>query len=163
MKRISSDEHNNKYSVAWFKLAEFVSRGEKERALALYKLLMHAIDDRAFALQLEGDLLLAFDDARATDAYEQAAWEYIKTNRYQQAIAIYEHITALVPENPAFKCALCSLYQQLGIDKKRTEHIKSLVPLLGQLSPETVEKLFEKYEVATQLRQEIFAEQERYF
>ena len=41
------------YSVAWFKLAEFVTRKEKERAFGVYRLLSHSIADRAFAAQLE--------------------------------------------------------------------------------------------------------------
>ena len=58
MKQIPSD----KYNVAWFTLAECVSRGEKVRAMSLYRLLVHSIKDGAFACQLKGDLLLAFRD-----------------------------------------------------------------------------------------------------
>lgn len=90
MKLLSSGSHN----IAWFKLAEFVCRGEKERALSVYKLLMHSVADRAFAHQLEGDILLAFDDAGAIDRYHQAAEIYKKQKDYQKAIAVYEHIAS---------------------------------------------------------------------
>lgn len=88
MKLLSSGSHN----IAWFKLADFVSRGEKERALSVYKLLMHSIPDQAFAYQLEGDILLAFDDDAALDRYHCAANLYKKKGDYQKAIAIYEHV-----------------------------------------------------------------------
>lgn len=88
MKLLSSGAHN----IAWFKLAEFVSRGEKERALSVYKLLMHSIADQAFAYQLEGDILLAFDDNAAIDRYHLAANVYKKNGNYQKAIAVYEHV-----------------------------------------------------------------------
>ena len=58
MKHLPSD----KYNVAWFKLAECVARGEKEKALGVYRLLVHSLDEPAFIRQLEGDLLLAFKD-----------------------------------------------------------------------------------------------------
>jgi len=79
------------YSIAWFKLADIVSRGEKERALSVYKLLMHSIQDEAFAYQLEGDILLSFDDDTALDRYHAAANIYKKNGNHQKAIAIYEH------------------------------------------------------------------------
>ena len=87
MKLLSSGS----YSIAWFKLADIVSRGEKERALSVYKLLMHSIQDEAFAYQLEGDILLAFDDDGAFDRYHIAAGIYQKNGNYQKAISIYEH------------------------------------------------------------------------
>ena len=91
MKEIQSD----KYSVAWFKLAEFVGRGEKERALGLYRLLMHSFDDRAFTYQLEGDLLLSFNDEEAQDRYIQAARLYQEDGNVFKAVAVYEHLLFL--------------------------------------------------------------------
>ena len=90
MKLLSSGSHN----IAWFKLAEFVARGEKERALSVYKLLMHSVADQAFAYQLEGDLLSAFDDTVAIDRYHKAADVYKKQKNYQKAIAVCEHVVA---------------------------------------------------------------------
>jgi hypothetical protein len=39
--------------VAWFKLADLITRKEKEKALNLYRLLSHSFEDRAYALQVE--------------------------------------------------------------------------------------------------------------
>jgi len=82
-----------KSSVAWFKLAEFVARREKERAIAVYRLLVHALSDEAYSLQLGGDLMSAFDDAeRARDFYREAARHYMATLRFFQAGCIYEKL-----------------------------------------------------------------------
>jgi hypothetical protein len=109
MKLLSSGSHN----IAWFKLAEFVSRREKERALTVYKLLMHSIADQAFAYQLEGDILLAFDDDTAIDRYHAAANLYKKRGDYQKAIAVYEHV-ALYKNDLKVLEALLDVYDVLG-------------------------------------------------
>ena len=67
-----------KFNVAWFKLAEFVGRKEKERALGVYRLLSHSLPDDAFAAQLRGRFLMAFYDEKAVDAYVKAARLYEK-------------------------------------------------------------------------------------
>jgi len=112
MKLLSSGSHN----IAWFKLAEFVSRGEKERALSVYKLLMHSIADQAFAYQLEGDILLAFDDITAIDRYNSAANLYRKDGDYQKAIAVYEHV-CLFQQDLKILEALLDVYDILGDQK----------------------------------------------
>ena len=109
MKLLSSGSYN----IAWFKLADFVSRGEKERALTVYKLLMHSIPDEAFAYRLEGDILLAFDDNSAIDRYHSAATIYKKNKNYQKAIAVYEHI-ALFKNNLKTLEALLDVYDVLS-------------------------------------------------
>lgn len=151
MKHVSYEKQENNYSVAWFKLAEFVARGEKERALAMYKLLMHAVEDRPFSLQLEGDLLLAFDDVRALESYEQAADIYKKEERFIEAVAIYEHIVSLIPDKPSYRCALCSLYDRMGAEKKCSDHVKQLAPMLQLSSPEYILQLCEEYEFSPEL------------
>lgn len=108
MKLLSSGSHN----IAWFKLADFVVRGEKERALSVYKLLMHSITDQAFACQLQGDILLAFDDDAAIDSYHQAANLYKKHGDYQKAIAVYEHV-ALFKNDLKILEALLDVYDIL--------------------------------------------------
>lgn len=80
------------YNVAWFKLADFVARGEKERALSVHKLLMHSVTDEAIPYQLEGDILLAFDDEGALDRYHIAANLYKKVGKVKQAASVYEHV-----------------------------------------------------------------------
>ena len=64
-------ENSQKYSIAWFKLAECVGRKEKERALAVYRLLSHSIGDEALTTHLEGDILLSFDDDVAIAKYKK--------------------------------------------------------------------------------------------
>ena len=69
-------------TIAWFKLAECVSRGERERAFALFKLLRHALPDTALAFQTEGDLLWAFGDVQmAAECYAKAARTYAGQGR----------------------------------------------------------------------------------
>jgi len=117
------------YSIAWFKLADIVSRGEKERALSVYKLLMHSIQDEAFALQLEGDILLSFDDDAALDRYNIAANLYKKNGDYQKAIAIYEH-AALFKNNIKISEALLDIYDILQ-DQRGVIHTFSKFAVLA--------------------------------
>jgi hypothetical protein len=90
----------NKRSLAWFKLTEFVVRGEKERALGIYRLLALSIDNKAFAQQLEGDLLLAFDDPVAEEKYLAAAQLYLEAHQPAIASTIYEHLINLISGSP---------------------------------------------------------------
>lgn len=90
---------SGKYSIAWFKLAEFVVRKEKERALSIYRLLAHSLHDDALSCQLEGDLLLSFNDTvKALDLYIRAAQLYEANQRFMQAAAVYEHIITLMAD-----------------------------------------------------------------
>ncbi len=103
------------YSIAWFKLAEFVARGEKERALGIYRLLAHTIDDEAFVLQLEGDLFLAFQDMpQAQERYLEAARRYRKAGKLLQSAAVYEHLLGLADDTEQHLCVLTELYDELG-------------------------------------------------
>lgn len=100
------------YNVAWFKLADFIARGEKERALTVHRLLMHSIQDEALPYQLEGDILLAFDDAAALDRYHIAANLYKKAGKIQQAASLYEHVS-LFKEDERILEALFDVYFSL--------------------------------------------------
>jgi len=76
--------------VAWFKLAECVRRSEKERALSVYKLLVHSLHDDAIAWQLKGDIFSMFDmSEQAVSAYQEAASQF--TSRGKHAEAAYAH------------------------------------------------------------------------
>ena len=108
MRHVPSD----KYNVAWFKLAECVSRGEKERALGVYRLLAHSFGDEAFAYQLMGDLLLSFDDAQAIAKYQEAADRYTQEERWLEAAAVYEHLLTFDPTNIAYRKEIVRLYQR---------------------------------------------------
>ncbi|MGA9530761.1 MAG: hypothetical protein WBQ73_02620 [Candidatus Babeliales bacterium] len=85
-----------RYSIGWFKLAECISRGEKERAIGLYRLLLHSFNDKALALQLQADMYLSFEERdTAIQHYKQAAQLYYQDKRYVEAAGVYEHIMVL--------------------------------------------------------------------
>jgi tetratricopeptide (TPR) repeat protein len=125
MRQIPSD----KYTIAWFKLADFVSRGEKERALGLYRLLTHSIGDEALSHQLAGDLFLSFHDEQALQKYYQAAELYKKQHRYLQAVAVYEHIAFLQPNNHEAFIYLLHSYLKL----KNQDKVYDITQKLGVL------------------------------
>jgi hypothetical protein len=107
MRQIPSD----KYTIAWFKLADCVSKGEREKAFGVYRLLAHSIDDYAYALKLEGDLLFAFNDGSAFEKYEQAAVLYQQHKRFKEAAALYEDLIFAVHQHNYVK-KLTDLYTQ---------------------------------------------------
>ncbi len=123
MKQARSDRH----TVAWFKLAECISRGEKERALGVYRLLSHSFNDQAVARQLEGDIHLSFNNEKeAIVQYDKAADLYQKSKRLLEAAAVYEHLLTLQGDNVRFRKNIVDLYQQLGIHSKINEHASVL-------------------------------------
>ncbi len=123
MKHVPQD----KYNVAWFTLAECIARGEKVRALGVYRLLSHSIDDMAFRRQLEADILLAFQDKDdAIVKYKEAAFLYKKNGKYLEAVAVYEHLRDLDPEKIEYISSLIELYTQLRINSKVTTNLKLL-------------------------------------
>lgn len=116
-----------KYTIAFFRLAEYVARGEKERALGVYRLLSHSFDDVAFARQLEGDILLSFCDETAHDKYFQAAQLYQKDMRLRQAAGVYEHLVILQPKEAQYMHNLIGIYQQLDAPLKAKKHAIALL------------------------------------
>lgn len=123
MKQVSSD----KYSIAWFKLADCIARGEKERALGVYRLLSHSIDDPALVLQLHGDILLSFKDRDAQKKYKEAAQMYQDSDQLLEAAAVYEHLATMNPEKITYRMQLIDLYQQLRIFSKVREYVQSIL------------------------------------
>lgn len=124
MKHISPDN----YTVAWFKLAECVTRGERERAFGVYRLLSHSLDDRALALQLEGDLFLAFEmHQEAIGCYEKAAHKYKQVGRLLEAASVYEHICMLNSQELSYKKELLWLCSNLQFDVRVAEIACALV------------------------------------
>jgi len=118
MKHLSTDN----YTVAWFKLAECVSRGEKERAFGVYRLLSHSFDDRALAFQLEGDLFLAFSmTSEALERYEKAAQRYKQSGRLLESACVYEHMCTLHTTEASYKKALLTLYSNLQFQARVAE------------------------------------------
>lgn len=129
MRQLPSD----KYNVAWFKLAEFVSRGERERALCLYKLLIHSFDDYALAAQLEGDILLSFNDILAAcQKYREAAALYINKKKIIEAAAVYEHILLLDKSSLDDLTQIIFLYEELVIMPRLCVHISTICSLFIQ-------------------------------
>lgn len=116
----------DKYTVAWFKLAECVAKGEKEKAFGVYRLLMHSLEDKAYAHQLEGDLLGAFQDDRALEKYEHAAQMYMSNNRWKEAIALYEELIIMSPENARAMHCLLELYTK---HKKPEQYASKIIKL----------------------------------
>ncbi|MCX5924994.1 MAG: hypothetical protein NT124_01705 [Candidatus Dependentiae bacterium] len=122
MKQTVSDTYN----IAWFKLAECVSRGEKERALGVYRLLAHSLNDAALARQLEGDILLSFNTQDALLKYQDAADCYAQSGRLFKAACIYEHMLLLDSQNNSYHTILITLYTDLNMKSKAEEHAKKL-------------------------------------
>lgn len=126
MKQVTTD----KYNVAWFKLADCIARGEKERALGVYRLLSHSLEDQALATQLHADILLSFGDQSAITVYKKAAQMYKDNDRFLQSAAIYEHLSTLDPKNSEYRITMIELYQQLGIQSKVVDYVLALVRML---------------------------------
>lgn len=96
MKSVFTEKKN----VAWFTLAECVSRGERERAFGVYRLLSHSLDDRALAAQLEADLLCAFNmPEEALESYEKAMRMYKQEGKLLEAAAVCEHMRFIKPDD----------------------------------------------------------------
>ena len=142
---------SEKYNIAWFKLSECVARGEKERALGVYKLLAHSIDDVAFAHQLEGDLLLSFKDEEAIDKYLEAAHLYKQKQRFVAAAAVYEHLIMLKPEVEDFVVGIIPLYQMLNFSDKITNHLRQAIDrFTNDSDPKKLDNFLKKLEEASQ-------------
>lgn len=121
---------SDKYTIAWFKLAECVSKGEKEKAFGVYRLLMHSLEDQAYAYQLEGDLLSAFQDDRAVEKYAKAAHIYHLNNRYKEAAALYEELMLQLPDDEQYVAKLIEVYQKHKKHDVLVAKLKNLADLL---------------------------------
>ncbi len=121
---------SDKYNVAWFKLAEIVARGDKERALGMFRLLMHSINNEALAYQLQGDLLLSFEDPQAIDCYRKAAVLYVADNKHIQASAVYEHLLTLEPDSILYMEKIIDVYQALEYNEKVFFYFRKMITLL---------------------------------
>ena len=121
---------SDKYNVAWFKLAECVSRGEKERALGVYRLLSHSFDDLAFASQLEGDILFSFEDRIGAIAkYDQAIALYKKSNRLLEAAAVCEHVITMAPVTAEYIRIVVDIYKKLRLTDRVVTYLQMLFAL----------------------------------
>jgi len=121
MKAISCE----KQSIAWFKLAECVERGEKERALNLFRLLTHSLSDQAFKKQLEADIVASFDKNQALVMYTYAAHLYDKYGKTEQAALLYEYMIMLEPRREFLEKAFL-LAQELHHQTKKNMYARLL-------------------------------------
>ena len=139
---------SDKYNVAWFKLAECVARGERERALGVYRLLAHSFDDPAFASQLEGDILVAFaDPLAAVEKYKESVALYKNSGRILEAAAVAEHILVLVSEKQESIELLIELYRALGNEYKMSVYLHMLFALsLGMHDLDRAVQIIDEYE-----------------
>jgi len=127
MKQTQGDKH----MIAWFKIAECVSRGEKERALGVYRLLSHSFNDNAVARQLEADIYLSFDEQNAAvPLYQHAMDLYQKSERYLEAAAICEHLITLVPDDLLFRREGIKLYKFLENMPKMIFHTEKVLDII---------------------------------
>jgi len=160
MKQVPTD----KYTIAWFKLAECVSRGEKERALGIYRLLSHSLDDRALVCQLEGDIFLSFNDReKAVTNYYRAALLYKKDNRLLESAAVYEHLLTIQPEEKGYRTIIINLYNQLGMQAKVKEHALALVnQLLKYGQADTIEQVMKKIDASIRpIIEQVYADKDK--
>jgi tetratricopeptide (TPR) repeat protein len=118
-------------SLAWFKLADLIARGEREKALNVFRLLAHSLPDRAYVLQLEGDILWYLDDKNSTEKYKQAAFLYQREKRWVDAIALYEHLLTQTPDSYDILAALLIFYAMIDWYDKFNERYHQLVHLFN--------------------------------
>lgn len=123
---------NGTSSIAWFKLAELIARKEREKALNVFRLLSHSFEDRAYALQLEGDILFSLDDKNAAEKYKQAAFLYQKEQQWVHAIAIYEHLLSLDKHNLDVLGGLIHYYAVIDWQEKFDERLALVCRLFTQ-------------------------------
>lgn len=126
------NQNNAGTSIAWFKLADLIARKEREKALSVYRLLAHSLQDRAYALQLEGDILWSLDDKGAFERYKQAAYLYQKDKRWVEAIAIYEHLLSIEQSNNDILATLIPCYAMANWHEIFQDRIKQLCALLHE-------------------------------
>jgi tetratricopeptide (TPR) repeat protein len=131
-------------SVAWYKLSDLIARKEKEKALSVYRLLAHSFEDKAYALQLEADILLYLDDdTEAIEKYKQAVFLYKKENRLIDAIAVCEHLLFRESNNLELLAMLLNFYVIKNWKEKFDEKLHRTNFLLEQkkIDPDEVFKV----------------------
>lgn len=117
-------------SVAWFKLAELITRREREKALSVYRLLAHSLERKAYALQLEGDILWSLDDKAALEKYRQAAFLYHKEKQWIDAAAVCEHLYTMNDHDLEVVTSLIRYYALLQWTDHFVERLTSLITLV---------------------------------
>ncbi len=134
--------YNDKYSIAWFNLAQAIARREKERVFGMYRLLSYSLDNTALALQLEGDILRIFDmDDEAEQKYKQSAELYQKQGDILHAGALYYYLFTFAKTSEIYFDRLILLHlsvkkydacRQLFEKLKTMAHLASDVELMNK-------------------------------
>lgn len=132
MAEFENQNNMSNTSIAWFKLADLIARKEREKALSVYRLLSHSLQDRAYALQLEGDVLWSLDDHGALERYKQAAYLYQRDKRWVEAIAIYEHLLTIESGDNEVLATLIPCYAMADWHEIFQDRIKQLCMLVEQ-------------------------------
>jgi hypothetical protein len=83
---------SKKSCIAWFKLAEFVERKEKEKAIILYNLLSKSLNNNSFSLSLLGTIYKCFDDSDEAKKKLYLALEFEQELSLENKIAIKEYL-----------------------------------------------------------------------
>ena len=83
---------SKKSCIAWFKLAEFVDRKEKEKAIILYNLLSKSLNNNSFSLTLLGTIYKYFDDPEEAKKKLYIALELDQETSIENKIAIKEYL-----------------------------------------------------------------------
>ena len=117
-------------SIAWFKLAELITRREREKALNVYRLLAHSFERKAYALQLEGDILWSLDDKAALEKYRQAAFLYHKEKQWVDAAAICEHLYTMNAQDIEILSQLVRYYTLLEWSERFSLRINDFLVLV---------------------------------
>jgi tetratricopeptide (TPR) repeat protein len=89
----------------------------------------HSLSDRAYALQLEGDILWHLESGNASEKYKQAAFLYQKEKRWIDAIAIYEHLLTQDPDSYEILAALLVFYATVDWREKFEDRYQCLLQL----------------------------------
>jgi hypothetical protein len=125
----------NNSSIAWFKIANLIERREREKALSVYKLMAHSLQDRAYALQLEGDILWYFEDIpESCLKYLQSAFLYRNAKRWLDAVSIYEQVSILDPNNCDALIYSVACYAQLAWEQKFKQQLDNAYDFILQNS-----------------------------
>jgi len=141
-KNMEQERIGQERNLAWFKLADLISRGEREKALNVFRLLSHSLNNRAYVLQIEGDILWYLDDKSAIDRYKQAAFLYQKEKRWIDAIAIYEHILTQDATSYEALVSLMMFYTMVDWQDRLDARFVNLLSLFSQkiITEETLEQ-----------------------
>ncbi len=103
----------SQHTIAWFKFADLVARKEKERAMSIFRLMSLSWHDEGYSYLLKGDLLRAFNDDSAYEAYRKAVYYYDETSRPAQAAAACERMVELDSSNSDLLRELIVRYARL--------------------------------------------------